>query len=212
MSFDPRQALQSRVGKRLSNRQLVLATALLLGLVGGVLAERKPTYAAIVCLVIAAAIALATLGQRGFPWAIALVVVAPWYPFISQQAEARIVRQKVLCAAIAAAALVPWLSSLALGGRRTRPSRAALLMGFLFLGLTILIYESLGSVSAMIDSGVAGYIFAGITFLCARRFADGRAWLGAAFGGLLVLVVLGADAYVRDPSNRIGDFVGSPIT
>jgi O-antigen ligase len=212
MSFDPRQALQSRVGKRLSNRQLVLATALLLGLVGGVLAERKPTYAAIVCLVIAAAIALATLGQRGFPWAIALVVVAPWYPFISQQAEAPIVRQKVLCAAIAAAPLVPWLWSLALGGRRTRPSRAALLMGFLFLGLTILIYESLGSVSAMIESGVVGYIFAGITFLCARRFADGRAWLGAAFGGLLVLVVLGADAYVRDPSNRIGYFVGYPIT
>jgi hypothetical protein len=213
MLFDPRHALPSRVGQRLlSSWQILLATALLLGLVGGALAERKPSYAAILCLVIAAGIALATLGQRAFPWAIVLVVVAPWYPFVAQQAESPIVRQKVLCAAIAAAPLVPWLWSLALGGRRTRPSRAALLMGFLYLGLTILIYETLGSVSLMIESGVVGYVFAGITFLCARRFADGQAWLGAAFGGLLVLIVLGADAYAQDPSNRIGYFVGYPIT
>ncbi len=90
-----------------------------------------------------AVIAFAMLGERAFSWAIVIVSVAPWYPFIAESAEAPIVKQKVLCAAIAAAPLAPWLWSLALGGRRTRPSRAALLMGVLFAGLAILIYENL---------------------------------------------------------------------
>ncbi len=63
------------------------------------------------------------LGDRAFPWVIVIVAVAPWYPFISEEAESPIVRQKVLCAAIAAAPLAPWLWSLAVGGRRTRPLR-----------------------------------------------------------------------------------------
>ena len=45
-----------------------------------------------------------------------------------------------------------------------------------------------------------------------RRFGDGSAWLAASFGGLVVLIVLGVDAYMRAPSNRVGYFVGYPIT
>ncbi|HEY4895934.1 MAG TPA: O-antigen ligase family protein [Solirubrobacteraceae bacterium] len=212
MSANPRPTLIRQAAARLSRPQLGLAGALLLGLLGGALEVRKPSDAAIVCVAIVSVVALATLGDRAFPWAIVMVAVAPWYPFIAEAAEPPIVRQKVLCAAIAAAPLAPWLWSLALGDRRTRPSRSTLLMGVLFAGLTILIYETLGNISSMIESGVVGYLFAGVTFLCARRFSQGQAWLAAAFGGLLILCLLGAAAYIQDPSNRIGYFVGYPIT
>jgi hypothetical protein len=195
-----------------SGLRIASGLAVLLGLLGGVLAQRKPSDALIVCVVLAGAIALAVLGDRAFPWAIVVVAVVPWYPFISTSAEPPIVRQKVLCAAIAAAPLAPWLWSLALGGRRTRPSRGALLLGLLFAGLALLIYETMGSVSALIDSGVVGFVFLGVAFLCARRFGQGRGWQAAAFAGLVALALMGADAYVRAPSNRVGYFVGYPIT
>lgn len=192
--------------------QLAVAAAILLGLLGGALAERKPSDAILIAVVIAAVVGLAMLGDRAFPWAIVVVVVAPWYPFVGEAAEPPIVRQKVLCAAIASAPLVPWLWSLALGGRRTRPSRGALLMAVLFASLALLIYETLGSVSALIESGVVGFLFAGVAFLCARRFGDGRGWLASAFAGLAVLGLLGAYAYVKAPAHRVGYFVGYPIT
>ncbi len=212
MSVERLRPILRRTGERPGGRSAAVAAAVLLGLLGGALAARKPSDAVILCLVIGAVIALAALGERAFAWAIVLVVVAPWYPFISATAEPPIVRQKVLSAAIAAAPLAPWLWSLAFGGRRTRPSRGALLMGLLFVSLAVLIYDTLGSVSAMIEQGVVGFLFAGVTFLCARRFGDGRAWLAAAFGGLLVLGLLGADAYLRAPGHRVGYFVGYPIT
>jgi O-antigen ligase len=157
-------------------------------------------------------IGMAVLGERAFPWAVVIVAVAPWYPFISTQAEAPLVRQKVLCAAIAIAPIVPWLWSLAIGGRRSRPQPAALLMGILFGGLTLLIYETRGSVTAMILSGTVGFMFLGVTFLLARRFGAGRGLPAAAFGGLVALLLMGADAYVRSPGTRVGYFVGYPIT
>jgi len=193
-------------------RPALLATAVALGVLGGVLAERRPSAAVIVCIVLGAVIALAMLGERAFPWAIVLVSVVPWYPLVGQLAEAPVVPQKVLCAAIAAAPLVPWLWSLALGGQRTRPSRGALLMGVLFASLALLIYESLGSLNAVIDSKVVGFVFGGVAFLCARRFSSARGWLGSAFAGLVILGLLGADAYLKSPSNRVGYFVGYPIT
>ena len=186
--------------------------AIALGLLGGALAERQPSNAILVCLAIGAILALAMAGERAFPWAIVLVAVVPWYPFIAEAAEPPIVRQKVLCAAIAAAPLVPWLWSLPLRARGARPGKGALMVGVLYLGLAILIYQTLGSVSALIDSTVVGYVFIGVTFLCARRFGNGEGWLAAAFGGLLVLGVMGAEAYMKAPSNRIGYFVGYPIT
>ena len=185
----------------------IFAGAILLGVLGGALAERKPSTAVILCIAVVAVIALAMLGERAFPWAIVIVSVAPWYPIVGQVAEEPIVRQKVLCAAI-----VPWLWSLALGGRRTRPSRAALLMAVLFAALALLIYETLGSITTMIDSKVIGFLFGGVAFLCARRFGNGRGWLAAAFAGLVILGMFGAYAYLKAPSNRVGYFVGYPIT
>lgn len=195
----------------LARRQAVIPAGVLLGLAGGAIAVRKPSDAILLCLGLAAILGLAMLGDRAFPWAIVIVVVAPWYPF-STTLEPPIVRQKVLCAAIAAAPLVPWMWSLAVGGRRTRPSRASLLMGLLFAGCAILIYATLGSVSALIETAIVGFLFAGVTFLCARRFGDDRGWLAAAFGGLLVLGLLGMNAYLKAPSSRVGFFVGYPIT
>jgi hypothetical protein len=215
MAIMPSERRRSQRGQAvgwLERWQVAVGGALMLGLLGGALAERKPSTAVMVCIALAAILALAMLGERAFPWAIVLVAVTPWYPLVAQTAEAPVVRQKVLCAAIAAAPLAPWLWSLALGGRRTRPSRGALLMGVLFAGLALLIYETLGSFTPVIDSKVVGFVFAGVTFLCARRFGDGRGWLAAAFAGLLILGLLGADAYVKAPSNRVGYFVGYPIT
>src|ERR1019366_7763696 len=196
----------------LPRRHLILAAGVLLGLAGGAIAVRKPSDAILLCSSLAAILGLAMAGERAFPWAIAIVAVVPWYPFVSTKAEPPIFKQKVLCAAVAAAPLVPWLWSLATGGRRTRPSRASLLMGLLFAGLAILIYASLGSISALIEVEIVGFLFGGVTFLCARRFGDGRGLLAAAFGALLVLGLLGIDAYTKAPTNRIGYFVGYPIT
>jgi O-antigen ligase len=192
--------------------RMAAGAALLLGLIGGALAEGRASYAVIVCVVLAGVLALAMLGDRAFPWALVVVAVAPWYPFIAEAAEPPIVRQKVLCAAIAAAPLAPWLWSLAVGGRRTRPSRRTLLMAILFAGLAVLIYNKLGSISALIASGIVGYLFIGVTFLCARRFGRAEGWPAAAFAGLVVLGLMGADAYVRAPSLRVGYFAGYPIT
>lgn len=188
------------------------AVAVALGLLGGALTHRSSSTAVLICIVLAGLLALAMLGDRAFPFAIVLVAVAPWYPFISTAAEAPLVKQKVLCAAIAAAPLAPWLWSLASGRVRRRPSPAALLMAVLFGGLTLLIYETLGSFSELINTGIVGYIFIGVAFLIARRFAKGSGWTGAAFAGLLALLLMGLDAYLRSPSNRVGYFVGYPIT
>ncbi|HTD07462.1 MAG TPA: O-antigen ligase family protein [Solirubrobacteraceae bacterium] len=192
--------------------QLGVAGAIVLGLLGGLLVHREPSAAILLCVVVVAILGLAMLGDKAFPWAIVIVAVLPWYPFLTEAAEAPIVKQKVLCSAVAAAALAPWLWSLAMGGRRTRPSRAALLMGFLFLGLAILIYENLHGLNAVIQSGIVGYVFIGVTFLCARRFGDGEGWPAASFAGLSLLILMAADAYVKNPSGRIGYFVGYPIT
>jgi O-antigen ligase len=212
MSSEGLQHLRGRVPDALGSRQAALAGAILLGLIGGALADRKPSTAILLCIVLLGIIALAMLGERAFPWAVVIVAVAPWYPFISESAEAPLVRQKVITSAVAAAPLAPWLWSLALSGRKTRPSRAALLMGVLFAGLAILIYDTLGTVSSMISTGIIGFLFIGVTFLCARRFGQARGWPAAAFTGLLILGLLGADAYLRAPSNRIGYFAGYPIT
>lgn len=190
----------------------IFAGAILLGALGGALAERKPSTAVLICIAIGGVVSLAMLGERAFPFGIVIVAVAPWYPLVAESAEAPIVRQKVFCAAIAAAPLVPWMWSLALGGRRTRPSRGALLMAVLFGSMALLIYETLGSVTAVIDSKVVGFVFTGVAFLCARRFGAGRGWLGAAFAGVVLLALIGADAYVKAPSHRVGYFVGYPIT
>ncbi|HEY4428387.1 MAG TPA: O-antigen ligase family protein [Solirubrobacteraceae bacterium] len=212
MSSEGWQDLRGRLPQALGARQLALGAAILLGLVGGALAYRNPTTAVILAIVLAGIFGLAVLGERAFPWAVVIVAVIPWFPFISEAAEPPIVKQKVIASAVAAAPLAPWLWSLAMSGRKTRPSRATLLMGVLFAGLAVLIYDTLGSVSQMISSGIVGFLFIGVTFLCARRFGQARGWLAASFGGLLVLGLLGADAYVRAPSNRIGYFVGYPIT
>ena len=175
---------------------------------------RKSSDAILLCILIVAVLGLAMLGERAFPWAVVIVSVAPWYPFISGSGEVEgpIFKQKVLCAAIAAAALLPWLWSLALGGRRTRPSRGALLMGVLFGSLALLIYQTNGSASELINTKVVGFLFIGVTFLCARRFGEGRGWLAASFAGLALLLLMGAYAYLKAPSDRVGFFAGYPIT
>jgi O-antigen ligase len=212
MSSEQLRVLRDQAASSVGRWPVLVGGGILLGLLGGALAARKPSDAILICLVAAAIVGLAMAGERAFPFAIMLVAITPWYPFITESPEPPLVRQKVLCSAIAAAPLVPWLWSLAVGGRRTRPSQGALLTGILFAGLAILIYDKLGSVSALIDSKIVGYLFLGVTFLCARRFGDGRGWLSAGFVGLVALVLMGLDAYLRAPGARVGYFVGYPIT
>jgi O-antigen ligase len=207
-----RRALREQAVDALGRWQVLAGGVIALGLLCGAIAARKPSMAILLCVVVAGIVGLAVVGDRAFPFAITIVAVAPWYPFIAESAEGPIVKQKVLCAAVAAAPLAPWLWSLGRSGRRTRPSRPALLMGILYLGLAILIVTTLHSSTALIDSKVVGFLFLGVGFLCARRFGDGRGWLGAAFFGLVLLLLLGADAYLRAPANRVGYFVGYPIT
>jgi hypothetical protein len=194
------------------SKAAVLAGGILLGALAGAVAERRPSMAVVVLVCLLGLAALTMLGDRAFPWAIVVVSVLPWYPLIAHEATAPLVKQKILCAAIASAVLAPWLWSLARGSRRTRPSRRALLLGVLFASFAVLIYQTLGSVSKMIDSQIIGFLFLGVAFLCARRFADPAAWMAPAFVGFLVLAIFGIDAYRAAPGNRIGYFVGYPIT
>jgi O-antigen ligase len=196
----------------LSRWPIAVTGGILLGLLGGVLAERRPSTTIELCVLVAAVLALAMLGDRAFPWAIVVVVVAPWYQFTADSAAPVGINQKVICIAIAGATLAPWLWSLAVGGRRTRPSPGALLMGLLYGCLALLIYTTLGGISKMIVPGVVGFLFIGVAFLCSRRFVDLQAWPAAGFAGLVVLLLLGADAAVSAPSERVGYFVGYPIT
>ncbi len=212
MSYEARSGLREQALDVLGSRQAALGGAVLLGALGGLLVHHRPSTAVLLVVCVVAIIGLAMLGDRAFPWAIVIVAVAPWYPYISEVATAPVVKQKVICAAIAAAPLAPWLWSLARGGRRTKPSRWALLLGVLYLGLAILIKEHLSGLSAVIQTGIVGYIFIGVTFLCARRFGTAGDWLAASFAGLVALLAMGAIAYAQDPSNRIGYFTGYPIT
>lgn len=196
----------------LSRWPIAVTGGILLGLLGGVLAERRPSTTIELCVVVATVLALAMLGDRAFPWAIVVVVVAPWYQFTANSGAPVGINQKVICIATAGATLAPWLWSLAVGGRRTRPSPRALLMGLLCGCLALLIYATLGGISKMIVPGVVGFLFIGVAFLCSRRFVDLQAWPAAGFAGLVVLLLLGADAAVSAPSERVGYFVGYPIT
>jgi O-antigen ligase len=212
VSYEARSGLREQALGVLGSRQAALGGAVLLGALGGLLVHRQPSTAILLVVCVVAIVGLAMLGEKAFPWAIVIVAVAPWYPYISEVSASPIVKQKVIVAAIAAAPLAPWLWSLARGGRRTTPSRWALLLGVLYLGLAILIKEHLHGVSALIQTGIVGYVFIGVTFLCARRFGDTGGWLAASFAGLVILLAMGAIAYVEDPSNRIGYFTGYPIT
>lgn len=198
--------------RSLARPQSIAGAAILLGLLAGMLEQRRPSVALLLGVCLVALACLSMFGERAFPWAIVLVATAPWYPLVSTVASPPMVKQKVLCAAVAAAVLAPWLWSAARGTRHARPSRPALLLGVLFAGFLVLIYERIGSVSKMIDSQVVGFLFIGVTFLCARRFTRAGGWPQAAFFGVAVLGVFGAAAYVSAPSNRIGYFVGYPIT
>jgi hypothetical protein len=196
----------------LSRWPIAVTGGILLGLLGGILAERRPSTTIELCVIVAAVLGLAMLGDRAFPWAIVVVVVAPWYQFTANAAAPVGINQKVICIAIAGATLAPWLWSLAVGGRRTRPSPRTLLLGLLYGCLALLIYTTLGSLSKMIVPGVIGFLFIGVALLCARRFVDLRGWSAAGFTGLVALLLLGADAAISAPSERVGYFVGYPIT
>jgi hypothetical protein len=189
-----------------------VAGGILLGLGGGVLVAHRPSTVVELCLVIAAIIALAMLGDRAFPWAIVAFVVAPLYQFTANSAAPVGINQKVLCIAIASMTLAPWLWSLAIGGRRTRPSAGPLLLGLLYGCMALIIYTTLGGISKMIAPGIVGFLFIGVAFLCARRFVGLRGWSAAGFAGLLALLLLGAEAAVTAPGERVGYFVGYPIT
>ncbi|MGH2903349.1 MAG: O-antigen ligase family protein [Solirubrobacteraceae bacterium] len=192
--------------------QIAIVGAIALGLLAGAIGQRQPSTALLLCVGIVAIVGLAMLGDRAFPWFIVVVAVAPWYPLAATEASQQVVKQKVLCAAVAGAVLAPWLWSLAFGSRRTKPNRFALLMGVLFAGFTVLIYETLGSVSMMIDPQIVGFLFLSVAFLCGRRFVDPRGWPAAAFFGFAVLALLGLNAYLSSPGNRVGYFTGYPIT
>jgi O-antigen ligase len=200
------------MGNAINRPQLALGGAIALGALAGAIAQRQPATALLLCIGIIAIVALATLGERAFPWFIVLVAVAPWYPLVATETSTQVVKQKVLCAAVAAAVLAPWLWSVAAGGRRTKPNRFTLLMGVLFAGFTVLIYQTVGGVSKMIDPQIVGFLFLSVAFLCARRFTDQSGWPAAAFFGFAVLVVLGLNNYLSAPGSRVGYFVGYPIT
>lgn len=192
-------------------RVSALGAALILGVIAGAIAARKPTISLLLCLGVLCLLALAALGDRAFPWALVAVAVMPWYPFTGSSAQPPLVRQLYLCIAIVAAPLIPWLWSLASGGRRSRPSRMMILLAILSLSFFILVYSNVG-LKQMVQSGPVGFLIGGVTFLCARRFIDPRAWMGACFGGLAVLGAMGAAAFAMDPGDRVGSMVGHGIT
>lgn len=196
----------------LSRRSFAVVAGILLGVICAVLVERHTSIAVLLSIAVVAIVGLAMLGDRAFPWAIVIVATAPWFPLYARETSSPVVERKEFAAAIAAAVLVPWLWSLAAGARGTRPSRPGLLVALLFTGLTLVIYVTLGGVSQMTNGSVVGFPFLGVAFLCARRFDSARGWPAAAFAGLFILMLFGSEAYLSAPKDRLGYFVGYPIT
>lgn len=196
------------------SRPALAALALVTAAVGGVAVAERPTFAFLLCAAVFGALALALLGDRAFPWSIVLVATAPWYPLLSSTATAPppTVSQYVLCGAIVVAAVAPWVWSVASRGPSPDHSAAALVFGLVFVGLGVLIHETLGSFNAMIYSSTIGLVFGGAFFVCARKFVDPEPWPAAAFCGLALLAAVGAVAVARAPGERVGTFVGYPIT
>lgn len=196
----------------LERRWVVPAAAALLGLLCGATIIKRPTLAVALALSVCVAIALIILGSRAFAWSIVLVAVIPWYPFLTDTALPPVVPQKILCAAIAGAPLVPWLWVAAAQRSFQRPSRLALLYGLMFAGLAVFIYQAVGAIKPMIQSQTFGLLFGGAAFLCARRFGRTDAWPRAAFVGVVALIAMGLVAYANVPDQRVGGFSGYPIT
>ena len=195
------------------SRGTIAVAVLVSGVVGGFAISHQGSMVLLLCGAVLAILCLPLLGDRAFPWALVIVAVAPWYPFVATTALAPRVPQRVLAAFIAIAPLVPWLWSVGTDRRSALPrSRWSVLLGILYAGYAILIYNTVGGVKPMVQAGTVGFLFGGVTFLCARRFTNPRPWLAASFGGLLVLLVMGIDAKASASGNRIGYFVGYPIT
>lgn len=193
-------------------RSMTLAAAALVGLVGGAIAAVRPVEGLAVAAAILLVAGMVMLGDRAFPVAIVGVAVLPWYPFISTAAVPPLVPQRIFCAVIAAAVVVPWLWSLASGSSGHRPRPLPFLYGLLVLLMTVMIASSVGAIKPMIESGTFGLIFGGLAFLVARRFVRTPGWETVGFGAVVILLVLGLLAFAADPSNRIGYFTGYPIT
>ena len=194
-------------------RATIAVAVTLAGLVGGFAVSHGGSTTLLLCLAVVAVWCLTLLGDRAFAWALVIVAVAPWYPFISTAADPPRVPQRVLAAVIAVAPLVPWLWSLGADRRSALARRPwALLLGILYGGYTIIIYHTVGGLKPMVQSGTVGFLFGGVALLCARRFTNLRPWLAASFGGLLALILMGIDAKASASGNRIGYFVGYPIT
>jgi hypothetical protein len=196
------------------SRVAVVSAAILVGPIAGALAVRKPALALLACLGVIGLLALASLGDRAFPWAVMLVAVAPWYPLTGDGVNAApLVRQLLFCIAIIAAVLVPTLWSVAQreNAERARPNRLMLLLAILSFGFIVLVFSTVG-LKAMIQSGTVGFLLGGITFLCARHFGDPEPWMAASFGGLMALALLGFAAFALDPGDRVGAFSGYAIT
>lgn len=194
-------------------RASVAAVVLLSGLVGGFAVSHRGSMVLVLGLAVLAIPCLTFLGDRAFAWALVIVAVAPWYPFAATSSVAPRVPQRVLAAVIAMAPLVPWLWSLGTDRRTSLPrSRWTLLLGILYAGYAVMIYHTVGGIKPMVQSGTVGFLFGGVTFLCARRFSNPRPWLAAGFGGLLALIVMGIAAKAGGSGDRIGYFVGYPIT
>jgi O-antigen ligase len=194
-----------------------IGAGIVVGPLAGALVVRKPSLAIILCLAIVAVVALDVLGDRALPWILMAFVVAPWYPMTAAEVSGTslpppIVKQSVLCGAIVLAPLLPWLWGIAARPSWTPRSRFAPLFGMLFVSLFVLVYLNKTTFSDLITSGVVGFLFAGVTFLCARRNARAEDWLAPCFAGLMVLILLGFLALAQAPGTRIGAFTGYAIT
>lgn len=202
----------TRRGDRLTNRGVVLVLVAACGTVLGAAAGRPGSAGIALALVLAGFFTLLLLGPRSSPWAMVVVAVVPWYPFLSAEAGPPLVSQKILCGALAAAVVVPWLWNARTGISRRSATRASALYGVLALGLTVLIYYTVGSVQVMISTTTVGVLLMGLAFAVGRRFNDPRAWSAAAAAGLIALVAMGLAAAASSPGLRIGGFTGYPIT
>ncbi len=190
----------------------VAGAAVAVAVACGYAVARSSGLALLLAVAVGAVVALIVLGPRAFPCALVVVAVVPWYRFTNDLTGPPLVGQKLLCAAIVAAPLAPWLWALGTGPTRRRPSARVGLYGLTFVGLAIAIHETLGSLTGMVNSGTVGLLVGGIAFVAARRFPDARAWGAAATLGVTVLVLMGLAASVIAPGARVGFFSGYPIT
>lgn len=169
-----------------------------------------PAIAGVMVLAGAVAVAAALLGQRSLPWLLVGVAVIPYFDYSAGFLVPPVVPRGLIVALVISVVLAPWAWSLLSHGPKHGRNVSELVLPSVLVVLGLISTRQLGA-GDMLDIIPAAFFGGAFAYLCAQRFPDVRDWGGPATAGLIVLLLTGAEAYLKSPGSRLGGFSGYPI-